>query len=60
MAVRQHERIFATAGVFDPPSQLGALYPAATFGAMEEFASSIKSDFRKAVASDLGDVYLRR
>jgi hypothetical protein len=59
MAVRQHGRIFATAGVFDPPSQLGALYPA-TFRAMEEFASSIKPDFRKAVASDLGDVYLRR
>jgi hypothetical protein len=59
MAVRQHGRIFATAGVFDPPSQLDTLYPA-TFRAMEEFASSIKPNFRRAAASDLGDVYLRR
>jgi hypothetical protein len=58
-AVRQPGQVFATAGVFDPPSQIRAL-DEASFHAIEEFASTVERDFRKVFDSDVGDVYLRR
>jgi hypothetical protein len=58
-AIGQAERVFATAGVFDPPSQLD-IVDQASFRAIQQFAASVRSDFRRVMESDVGDVYLRR
>jgi hypothetical protein len=57
--VRQPGRVFATAGVFNPPSQLRA-FDQVGFHAIEQFGTTVRPDFRKVVESDVGDVYLRR
>jgi hypothetical protein len=58
-AVRQHRRIFATTGVFDPPAQIRVINPT-TFEAIKEFAATVRPDFRKVAENEFGRVYLRR
>ncbi|HZA92482.1 MAG TPA: hypothetical protein VE420_07635 [Gemmatimonadales bacterium] len=57
--VRQTGRVFATAGVFDPPSQLRAL-DEVSFHALQQFASTVQPDFHKVFDDDIGDIYLHR
>jgi hypothetical protein len=58
-SVHQTGRVFATAGVFNPPSQLFAV-DEVSFHAIKQFGTAVKPDFRKVVGSDVGDVYIRR
>jgi hypothetical protein len=58
-AVRQQRRIFATTGVFDPPAQIRAIDPT-SYQAIEEFAATVRADFRKVAENEFGRVYLRR
>jgi hypothetical protein len=55
--VAAHGRVFATAAVFDPPSQLRA--EPTRFAAIEGFATAVQPQFRTVVKSPVGDVYQR-
>lgn len=57
--VAEPGRLFATAGALDPPSQLADLDPA-RYDVLRQFASTIRGDFRRAVDSDVGDIYVLR
>jgi hypothetical protein len=57
--VAEPGRLFATAGVLDPPSQLADLDPA-RYDILKQFASTIRRDFRRVVESDVGDIYVLR
>lgn len=59
MSVRKPGRVFATAGVLDPPSQL-RIADLASFRDLEQFAARVRPDFRIAAHSNVGDVYVRR
>jgi hypothetical protein len=59
MQAQRRARIFATAGIFDPPPQIRAV-DQARFRAIEQFGATVRSDFRKVADSDVGGVYLRR
>jgi hypothetical protein len=50
-------RVFATAAVFDPPSQLRA--EPLRFAAIEGFATAVRPQFRTVAESPVGDVYQR-
>jgi hypothetical protein len=58
-AAGQPGRVFATEGVFNPPSQLRA-FDQVSFYAIDRFASDLRNEFRKVHDNDVGDVYLRR
>jgi hypothetical protein len=57
-AVHQRRRIFATAGVFDPPVQLRVVNPM-SFQTIRGFAARIQPGFREVADDGFGTVYLR-
>jgi hypothetical protein len=59
MQTRPGSRVFATASIFHPPAQIGAV-DQARFHAIEQFGAAVRGDFRKVASSELGEVYLRR